>query len=352
MIETLLQRYNLDASNCMVQPFGSGLINTTWKILHNNNAYILQKINDKVFKQPWHIAANIQLIKEYLQRHNEDYLFVAPVVTKDGKPMVQLNEGYFRMFNYVPNSHTIDVVATVDQAYEAAKQFGAFTKRLSRMQTNAIQETIAGFHDLNHRYQQFEDAVTNGNKKRIQQTAPVIEFIKDNYFIVDAFKRLQTSNSFKKRVTHHDTKISNVLFNDIDKGLCVIDLDTVMPGYFISDVGDMMRTYLSPVSEEEKDTGKIEIRDDYFKAIATGYLSEMADELTDDELDHFVYAGMFMIYMQAVRFLADHLNDDVYYAITYPEQNYVRTINQVMLLQQLMKKEQTFKKLVNELVKR
>jgi len=352
MIESLLQHYNLNAKDCEVQPFGSGLINTTFKVTHNGNAYILQKINDNVFKQPQHIAHNIQLIKEYLHKHAADYFFVAPVATKQGAQMVQTPEGFFRMFSYVPNSHTVDVVATTEQAYEAAKQFGAFTKRLSALSLSGISETIPGFHDLCFRYTQFENAVTNGNKKRIQQTASVIEFIKDNYFIVDTFKQLQTHTGFKKRVTHHDTKISNVLFDDNDKGICVIDLDTVMPGYFISDVGDMMRTYLSPVSEEEKDTHKIEIRDEYFKAIATGYLSEMRDELTEDELDHFVYAGMFMIYMQAVRFLADHLNNDVYYTITYPEQNYVRTINQVMLLQQLMKKEQSFKKLVRELAVR
>ncbi|MEJ7684927.1 MAG: phosphotransferase [Segetibacter sp.] len=139
---------------------------------------------------------------------------------------------------------------------------------------------------------------------------------------------------------HHDTKISNVLFDDKNKGLCLIDLDTVMPGYFISDAGDMMRTYLSPVSEEEKDFTKIDIREDFFDAISEGYLSEMKDDLTEEEQSSFVYAGKFMIYMQAVRFLADYLCDDIYYSSNYEGHNFMRAKNQLYLLDRLQEKEE------------
>ena len=139
-------------------------------------------------------------------------------------------------------------------------------------------------------------------------------------------------------MTHHDTKISNVLFGKQGNGLCVIDLDTVMPGYFISDFGDMMRTYLSPVSEEEKDFSLIGIREEYFEAIVSGYLGEMKTELSADEIAHAVYAGKFMIYMQAIRFLTDHLNRDVYYGAKYEGHNLVRTHNQITLLQRLTEK--------------
>ena len=140
------------------------------------------------------------------------------------------------------------------------------------------------------------------------------------------------------RVTHHDTKISNVLFGADDKALCVIDLDTIMPGYFISDVGDMMRTYLPTVSEEETDFSKIEVRDDVYKAIVQGYSNEMGEALSDEETKAFFYAGVFMIYMQALRFLTDHLNNDVYYGARYPNHNFVRAGNQIVLLQKLLEK--------------
>jgi Ser/Thr protein kinase RdoA (MazF antagonist) len=148
-----------------------------------------------------------------------------------------------------------------------------------------------------------------------------------------------SDTQFKRRVTHHDTKISNVLFDKEDKGLCVIDLDTVMPGYFISDVGDMLRTYLCPVSEEENDFSKIEVRDEFYKAIINGYKEEMKNELTDKENKYFFYAGKFMIYMQALRFLTDHINDDAYYGAKYEGQNFVRASNQMVLLERYLEKE-------------
>ena len=131
----------------------------------------------------------------------------------------------------------------------------------------------------------------------------------------------------------------------MDNAVCVIDLDTVMPGYFISDVGDMMRTYLSPVSENEDDVSKIEVRPAYYYGIVEGYYKEMQHELTTDEKKHFFFAGQFMIYMQALRFLTDYLNNDQYYQIQYSEQNLVRAINQVVLLERLMEYETEFKKM-------
>lgn len=131
----------------------------------------------------------------------------------------------------------------------------------------------------------------------------------------------------------------NVLFDENDKGLCVIDLDTMMPGYFISDVGDMMRTYLCPVSEEEQDLSKIMIRNDFFEAIVHGYLSEMREALSEKEQGQFVYAGKFMIYMQALRFITDYLNNDIYYGEKYEGHNLKRAMNQIQLLKLYLKEE-------------
>src|SRR6185295_7768404 len=140
-----------------------------------------------------------------------------------------------------------------------------------------------------------------------------IHFLFSHNDILSVYQQIVTDKEFRLRVTHHDTKINNVLFDKDEKGICVIDLDTVMPGYFISDVGDMMRTYLSPVSEEETDFEKIRVRDELYRAIVQGYYNEMKDELTGTEKKHFFYAGEFIIYMQAIRFLTDYLNDDIYY---------------------------------------
>ena len=225
------------------------------------------------------------------------------------------------------------------QAYEAARQFGKFTKLLSGFDHTQLKITIPDFHNLSLRYQQFQQSLTHGNAERIKEAVHSINLIKKDVYIADEFEKIKINPDFKLRVTHHDTKISNILFDDNSSGLCVIDLDTVMPGYFISDLGDMLRTYLSPVSEEEKDYSKIEIREEFFKSIIQGYVSEMKDELSATEKRYFVYAGKFMIYMQALRFLTDYLNNDVYYGSKYPGHNFVRANNQLTLLKHLSEKE-------------
>ena len=165
------------------------------------------------------------------------------------------------------------------QAYEAARQFGKFTAMLTGVRTDMLRYTIPGFHDLNWRWQQFQDALSTGNKERMAVAVTEIDFLKSRYDIVEQYNAIKKDPEFKVRVTHHDTKISNVLLDDTEKGICVIDLDTVMPGYFISDLGDMFRTYLSPANEEEKDLSKIEVRKDFYDAIVKGYLSFMEPEL-------------------------------------------------------------------------
>ncbi|MEP7141418.1 MAG: aminoglycoside phosphotransferase family protein [Ferruginibacter sp.] len=340
MIKSILTAYGLDNDETGVKPFGNGLINNTWKVVSGNSEYILQRINQAVFFEPNDIAQNIKMIGDYLKQKSPEYKFVAPVVSLNGREIIfEEGEGFFRLFPFVADSYTVDVVETPGQAFEAATQFGRFTRLLSKMDTSKLKITIQSFHDLSLRYAQFLAALENGNQERIQQSEQLTQALLGFSDIVSEYERIKLNPLFKLRVTHHDTKISNVLFDGNGKGLCVIDLDTIMPGYFISDVGDMMRTYLSPVSEEEIDFDKIVIRDEIYQAIVLGYYNEMKDELTETEKKYFFYSAKFMIYMQAIRFFTDHLNDDVYYGAKYPMHNLVRANNQVVLLQNLIKKE-------------
>jgi Ser/Thr protein kinase RdoA (MazF antagonist) len=340
MYQDVLQEYGLKEESIRAESFGNGLINNTWKITGRDQVYILQRVNEAVFKEPGAIANNIRLIADHLRKHYPGYLFAAPLTSIRGEEMVyKEGKGFFRLFPFITGSHSKDKVETPGQAYEAAAQFGRFTRLLSTMDLSRLKITIPSFHDLGLRYRQFQLALTNGNDKRIKASGSLIQLLEKHSGIFAEYGKIKTNPGFRLRVTHHDTKISNVLFNAEDKGLCVIDLDTVMPGYFISDVGDMMRTYLSPVSEEEKDVNKIEVRGDFYKAIVQGYLDEMKEELTKTEKNYFFYAGQFMIYMQALRFLTDYINYDVYYTTQYPEHNFVRAENQLTLLQRLSEKE-------------
>ncbi|MEO6894733.1 MAG: phosphotransferase [Ginsengibacter sp.] len=348
-INEVLSAYDLDNDSTEIESINTGLINSTWKIKTKEQDFILQKINHFVFKNPEAIASNVRLITDYLAGHFPEYLFVVPVQTKSKEEMVKTAENeYFRLAPFIKNSHTIATVEKPEQAYEAANQFGEFTNLLSGFPVDKLQITLPDFHNLTLRYQQFLEALKSGSEKRLQESATLIDQVKANKNILETYENILQNPSFKLRVTHHDTKISNVLFDDNDKGICVIDLDTVMPGYFISDIGDMMRTYLSSANEEEKDFSKIDLREEYFESIWNGYMSQMKNKLNTEEKKHFIYSGKFMIYMQALRFLNDHLNNDAYYGARYEGQNFVRAGNQMALLQRLIEKEKVLQEIIDK----
>lgn len=331
-VKPLLELWGINDSS--VTLLTGGLINQTWKVDANGESFILQRINHNVFNDPQKIASNIQLLADHLQSTNSNYHLIAPIKTTVGAELVHEADGYFRLTPFVKNSKTIHVVETSAQAYEAAFQFGQFTQAFSKFNASQLQTTIPDFHNLKFRYQQFLDSLQSGNTQRIQSCAEEIKEIERYHFLVDQYTFIIHNPAFKLRVTHHDTKISNVLFDSNYKGLCVIDLDTVMPGYFFSDVGDMMRTYLSPANEDESDLTKIVVRPDYYHSIVQGYSDAMKDELSAEERDSFFFAGQFLIYMQALRFLTDYFNDDRYYRARYENHNLIRAQNQLKLLHQ------------------
>jgi Ser/Thr protein kinase RdoA (MazF antagonist) len=281
-IEPILQAYGIGVGNSRIETLDSGLINRTWKITSGTEQFILQRVNTNVFRRPYELADNISMLKHYLAECYPDYLFVAPMKSRRNEDIVHdPAEGYFRLYPFVQGSHTINVVTEPGQAFEAAFQFGKFTQLLSGFDASRLHFTIPDFHNLTLRYHQFNTALKQGNAERIKECSQLIRDINNHRHILDSFERLSQSTLVKHRVTHHDTKISNVLFDKDNKGLCVIDLDTVMSGYFISDLGDMMRTYRSPM--KRKRLCKIEVRDDFFRAIVDGYLRCMKKELTTEE---------------------------------------------------------------------
>lgn len=349
VIDSILRAYGIVSGDSRIEPLVGGLINRTWKITSGAKQYILQRVNTNVFKKPYELAENISMLKQYLEERSPGYLFVAPLKSLGDEDIVHdQQEGYFRLYPFVQGSHTINVVTTSGQAFEAALQFGKFTRLLCGFDSSRLHFTIPDFHNLTLRYYQFEEALIRGNVSRIKESQQLVKDINSNRQILESFEKLSQSSLVKHRVTHHDTKISNVLFDSQDKGICVIDLDTVMSGYFISDLGDMMRTYLSPANEEAKDFTKIDVRDDFFRAIVDGYLCCMKEELSAEEQGLIFYSGLFLIYMQAIRFLTDYFNNDVYYGAAYPDQNLVRAGNQICLLKRMMEKKEVLQGIVSE----
>ena len=321
------------------QSIQQGLINSTYSIQTTQGDYILQSINHSIFKSPSTIDNNINAISTYLQKHHPNYLFTHLVPSVKGTTLVKAGETYYRAFHKI-NGYALNVLENENQVREAAQQFAGFTQVLKNFEVSQLKDTLPNFHNLTLRYQQFLEAIQQGNTQRMAAAKEAISFLQSHKKYVDIYTQYIAHKEVKKRVTHHDTKISNVLFQKTkseEKAICVIDLDTVMSGYYISDVGDMCRTCLCAVSEEEKDLNKVKIDPKKWKALENGYLYYMQEELSAFEKDHFYYAGQFLIYMQALRFLTDHLNNDIYYGAAYEGQNLMRTLNQIRLLEEYNK---------------
>jgi Ser/Thr protein kinase RdoA (MazF antagonist) len=341
-MDNVLSAFGLKPDNFHATPFGSGLINHTWKVSGDSREYVLQQINKNVFKVPQDIADNLVQLESYLKQTAPNYLFAAPLPTITGAYLAEDAGNYYRLSQFIKNSHSVDFIGQAKQACEAAKQFGKFTRLLKDFDPAKLKYTLADFHNLTLRVEQFKTALANADNERLKTAATEITKVEANIGIAHVYAQLVNDRQIPMRVIHHDTKINNILFDDNNFGLCVIDLDTVMPGYFISDVGDMMRTYLSPANEEERDLSKVQINHDYFVAVYKGYMEEMGGTLTAAEKDLFIYSGKFMIYMQAIRFLTDFLNGDVYYQTQYAGHNLVRTQNQLTLLERYLQSEDTF----------
>ena len=318
-------------------PFGDGHINDTFKIkLLINGAtknYLLQRFNDKVFNQPFSVMENIKLVANHLAKKNYPLFILKPFKTKKGALLYQDEKrNYWRVFNFFENTFSYNKVKTAEQAFEASKAYGTFTKTLIDFEINKLNTTISDFHNGEKRLKDFLLATKKGIPKRIKETKNEVDFIFENK---NLFKKINQLN-LPLRAVHHDTKINNVLFDKkTNKAVAVVDLDTVMPGTVLSDFGDMVRTFTSEFDEDEKDFSKIKMRLDIYEALLDGFLSEMDHALTEGERELLPTAGPWLTLMQAARFLGDYLMGDVYYKTQYPDHNLVRARNQLALFQSM-----------------
>ncbi|MEI8142176.1 MAG: aminoglycoside phosphotransferase family protein [Chitinophagia bacterium] len=328
MMQSLFDQYGW--KEAIAIPLTQGLINQTFEVYSVQGQFILQNINTQVFKDPYAIDHNIKAMGQYFDSNQPDQLFTHLVPNLVGETLIELDGKHYRAFKKIEGI-ALDVLSTAGQAKEAANQFGQFTANLIKFPIEDLKITIPEFHDLALRYHQFEQALIHGDTKRIATAKDAILLLQSHRAYVQQWLRFTAHQDAHLRVTHHDTKISNVLFKD-EAAICVIDLDTTMPGYFISDVGDMCRTYLSPVNEACQDLNLIKVLPERWTAIQEGYLKAMGEFLSNFEKDHFAFSGQCIIYMQALRFLTDYLQLDQYYRVERPSQNLDRTLNQIQLL--------------------
>jgi len=327
------------------EPYGNGHINDTY-VLDGKPKYILQKINTAIFKNPDELMENVLGVTEHLKKKikeaggDPERETLTVVRTRDNEAFYRMADGTcFRVYKFIDNATSYDLVEEPMQLYHAAKAFGRFQKHLSDYPAESLHETIVKFHDTKDRFRQLKEAIENNKAGRLESVKEEVEFAlareKDAGIVLDAIKE----GKVPVRVTHNDTKLNNVMLdNDTGEGVCVIDLDTVMPGSLLYDFGDALRFAGSSGAEDETDLSKIWFNLENYECFAKGFIEELNDELTDKEKELLPFSVKLMTYECGIRFLADYLNGDVYFKIHRPDHNLDRCRTQFKLVKDLEEK--------------
>lgn len=358
-IELIARQFQIDGKFVNAEPYGSGHVNDTYLAAFELNSrcvrYVFQRINKNVFHNVPALMDNIVRvtghIRHKLQAENvgdvsRRVLTVIPTrqrcsFYKDAQ------QWYWRAYSFVPNARTYDVLESTDQAWQIAGLFGLFQKMLVDLPQPPLHETIADFHNGPKRLKAFRQALEDDICNRAENAKPEIDFLIKHARIFDVLPALVDKGQIPVRTTHNDTKINNVMLdNETNKALCVIDLDTVMPGLSVYDFGDLVRTATNPAGEDQQDLSKVFMDMSGFEAVLKGYLSTAGDFLNAVERSHLVFAGKMITLMMGTRFLTDFLMGDVYYKIHRQGHNLDRCRTQFKLLASIIEQEDQMNALV------
>lgn len=345
-IKQLLDAFSLRVKVKEWKPFGHGHINDTFLVVTEGDTdpdYILQRKNHLIFKNIAGMMNNIVLVTDHIRRQltasgeaEPDRKVMTYLPAGEGNYFFRDEEGnYWTISLFVRDSHGIEEVTNDNQAFSAGKAFGYFQQQLADLEGSKLIETIPNFHNGKFRFAQFKQAIEEDRAGRLGSIRAETDSLLQR---ADQMTRLQEwldNGELPLRITHNDTKINNILYDHNDQMLCIIDLDTVMPGSILFDFGDAIRTLGNAAAEDEADRSKIAFRADYFEAFTRGYLSESRQVLTAKEKENLAFSCRYMVWEQTIRFLSDYLNGDTYYKIAYPEHNRVRTLSQLRYLEVL-----------------
>ena len=339
-LNRIAQRFDIAGGVRDIHPLGEGLINDTYKVnMADGSAYVLQRINNAIFRDVDLLQRNIEAVTAHIRGKLEKSgtadigrKVLQFIKVKGSDKTYLLDDGrYWRLSAFISDSYTYDTVSP-EYARFAGEAFGNFESMLSDIPAE-IGEPIPDFHNMELRLHQLEEAVDADKAGRMkdEEVRSILAEIRKHAYDMCEAERLYAAGLLPKRICHCDTKVNNILFDKDKNVLCVIDLDTVMPGFVFSDFGDFLRTAGSSLPEDDPDAAGVKFRMDIFESFAEGYLKSTASFLTPVEREHLPYGALRFAYMQAVRFFADYLNGDTYYKINYPEHNLVRTRNQMAL---------------------
>jgi hypothetical protein len=355
-VQTIARSFQIPGEFVGAEPYHSGHINDTYCAGFAKDGasrrYILQRINHHVFKNPLAVMQNIERVTAHLRAKagrepNSSRCTLTLIPARDGAACHQDLEGNFwRAFVFIENARTYDAVQSHQQAFEAARTFGRFQKLLADLPAPRLHDTIPDFHHTPKRFAALEEAIETDACGRNGLAKPEIEF---------ALRRKPTAGvllglGLPERITHNDTKFNNVMLDDATgEGLCVIDLDTVMPGLALYDFGDMVRTTTSPAEEDERDLSRVEMQFPMFEALARGYLASAGDFLTAPEKGHLAFSGKLITFETGIRFLTDFLAGDTYFKVHREGHNLDRCRAQFKLVESIEQQEERMNQLVDSI---
>ncbi len=354
----LVSKFDIKLNINDITPFGTGHINDTYLVRTSPAEapdYILQRKNHKIFKNVPGMMNNIVISTNHIRNkltaagvaevHRKVMTYFA---AKDGEMFVNDSEGNFwTLFLFISDCRVVENIQEPEQAFSAARAFGHFQLQLADLPGESLIETIPNFHNGISRLNDFQSAILKDAAGRVSENQVFINEILDRSAEMTSLQRWLDDKSLPLRITHNDTKINNILFDQDNNTLCVIDLDTVMPGSALYDFGDAIRTLGNTAPEDEPDIAKIAFNKDIYEAFAKGYLSEAKTFLTQKETDNLAFSCRYMAWEQAMRFFTDYLNGDTYYKTDYPGHNLVRTKAQLRYLEVLETNKDVMEAIVN-----
>lgn len=357
-LNDIASQFNLKGELKSIDPFGSGLINSTYKVATDTNQYILQRINHQIFPNVEKLTENIERVTSHIHGKvkeeggdtTREVLTIVP--TKEGKGFFKTQEpSYWRVFDLIKDSKTYDTLETTQQAFEGGKAFGKFHVQIADLPGEPLFEVIPNFHNVEMRLETLKNRIAADPVGRVQEVHEEIDFLMERAEEMKKIVRLGAEGKIPLRTIHNDTKFSNALLDQNDKALCAIDLDTVMPGYLVYDFGDAIRSSTNTGAEDDKDLSKVSMNIDLYRGFAQGFLSQTKEMLTEEEKKNLAFGAKLLTYEQAVRFLDDYIDGDNYYGIKSPTHNLERTKAQIKLLQSMEEQFEEMEKIVSEELK-
>lgn len=342
-----------------VAPIGNGHINSTFLVKTPQAKYVLQKINTSVFPDVDGLMSNIDKVTRHIQKkvaeagRDPSRATLNFLTAKNGKKYVEVESGAYRMYDYVDGTFTIEKMDNPMHFYYSGKAFGEFARFLTDFDASLLVETIKDFHNTPKRFEAFEKSISENIKGRVAYVCDEIEFVKSRRDFMSLFTDKLASNALPLRVTHNDTKLNNVLFDKkTNMPIAVIDLDTVMPGSYLYDFGDAIRSGSTHAAEDEKDLKLVDFDLELYRSFAKGYIEESKDSLTDEEINMLPYASIMLTLECGMRFLTDHLNGDTYFRISREGHNLDRARTQFKLVSEMENNVENMKEIIDELAGR